>query len=66
MGRFRLDIPYILGLLAVGILVAYWVIAAIVRGDNLLVIPILVAVGVAGSGIGLYVAWLFRTKVLKK
>ncbi len=66
MKGFRLDIPILLGVLAGVGLTSSWVISAIVRGTNLLVIPIIIAVGVVGSGIGLYVGWLFREKVIRK
>ncbi len=61
-----MDLPYILGFLAVGALTSYWIVAVIVEGANPLAIPIIIAVGVAGSGIGLCVAWLVRTRVIKK
>ena len=66
MRRFRIDVPFILGFLAVGGLVSYWVIAAVLRGANPLVIPIIIAVGIVGSGIGLYVTRVIRTKIIKK
>lgn len=66
MSKFRLDRPYVLGLLVYGALVTYWVIAAVVRGANPLAILIIIAVGIVGSGMGLYVAWLIRTKITKK
>ncbi len=66
MNKSRLDVPLMLGILAGVVLTSYWVIAAIVADANMLVIPIIITVGVVGSGIGIFIGWLFRAKVIKK
>ncbi len=58
--------PLVLGILAGLGLTTYVVVATIVSGVNPMAIPIIVAVGVVGTGIGLYVGHLFRSKVNRK
>ena len=41
-------------------------VGAITSGASLLTIPIILGVGLVGTGIGIYVGWLFRKNVIKR
>ena len=66
MSKPRLDLPLVLGILAGIALTSYVSIATVVRGTNPLAVPIIIAVGVIGTAIGLYVGSRFSKRVIGK
>ena len=59
-------VPLVLGLVAGAAVTTLAMVGAITSGASLLTIPIILGVGLVGTGIGIYVGWLFRKNVIKR
>ena len=59
-------VPLVLGLVAGAAVATLAMVGAITSGASLLTIPIILGVGLVGTGIGIYVGWLFRKNVIKR
>ncbi len=66
MNKLLSDLPLLLGLLAGLGLTTYVAVAAVVAGTSPLAVPIIIAVGTAGTGIGIWVGWRFRSKIIRR
>ena len=66
MKKVPFDVPLVLGLVAGAAVTTLAMAGAIAGGASLLTIPIILGVGLVGTGIGIYVGWLFRKNVIKQ
>ncbi len=66
MKKVPFDVPFVLGLAAGAAVTTLAMVGAITGGASLLTIPIILGVGLVGTGIGIYVGWLFRKNVIKR